>query len=67
MLALAELRGTLPPDTVALGLQPASVEMRASLSAMLQAAVPEVAEQVAQELARRGHAPEPALAERAHA
>ena len=69
VLALAELRGTLPPDTVALGLQPASVEMRASLSEQLRAAVPELAEQVAQELARRGHAPlpEPALAERAHA
>ena len=66
VLALAELRGTLPPDTVALGLQPASVEMRASLSEMLQAAVPEVAEQVVRELARRGHAPEPAIAS-AHA
>ena len=32
VLALAELRGTMPDEMVAIGLQPHSVEMRASLS-----------------------------------
>jgi len=32
VLALAELRGTLPPELVAVGLQPESVEMRIGLS-----------------------------------
>lgn len=54
VLALAELRGTLPADTVALGLQPASVELRHSLSEVLRCRVDELAAQVAQELARRG-------------
>lgn len=62
VLALAELRGTLPPDTVALGLQPGSVEMRHSLSDSLRAAVPELAEQVVRELVRRGHPAEGFLA-----
>ena len=35
VLALAELRGTLPRELVAVGLQPESVEMRASLSPVL--------------------------------
>ncbi|HJS41923.1 MAG TPA: HyaD/HybD family hydrogenase maturation endopeptidase [Gemmatimonadales bacterium] len=67
VLALAELRGTLPPDTVALGLQPASIEMRHSLSEIVRSTVPELAEQVVQELARRGHLVEGFLLERAHA
>jgi hydrogenase maturation protease len=67
VLALAELRGTLPADTVALGLQPASVEMRASLSETLRDGVPDLVEQVVQELARRGHPAERFAAERAHA
>jgi Ni,Fe-hydrogenase maturation factor len=67
VLALAELRGTLPADTVAFGLQPASVEMRASLSETLRDGVPALVEQVVQELARRGHPAERFAAERAHA
>ena len=35
VLALAELRGTLPEELLAIGLQPASVEMRTSLSPVL--------------------------------
>ena len=54
VLALAELRGTLPPDTVALGLQPESIELRNSLSDRLQCGVEKLADAVAQELARRG-------------
>jgi hypothetical protein len=44
----------LPPNTVALGLQPESVELRNSLSDRLQCGVEKLAEAVAQELARRG-------------
>ena len=36
MLALAELRGTLPQETVAIGLQPERVEMRVGLSPALE-------------------------------
>ena len=67
VLALAELRGTLPQDTVALGVQPASVEMRSSLSEIVRAAVPDLAEQVVQELARRGHPAQRFFAEGIHA
>lgn len=56
VLALAELRGTLPPDTVALGLQPASIELRNSLSDLLRLRVESLADAVIQELARRGYA-----------
>lgn len=67
VLALAELRGTLPQNTVALGVQPASVEMRSSLSEIVRAAVPDLAAQVVQELARRGHPVQPFFAEGIHA
>ena len=67
VLALAELRGTLPQDTVALGVQPASVEMRSSLSEIIRAAVPDLAEQVVQELAQRGHPAQRFFAEGIHA
>jgi hydrogenase maturation protease len=55
VLALAELRGTLPADTIALGLQPASVEMRHSLSAVVRSRVDDLVGLVVQELAARGH------------
>lgn len=55
VLALAELRGTLPADTIALGLQPASVEMRHSLSAVVRGRVDDLVGLVVQELAARGH------------
>jgi len=55
VLGLAELRGTLPADTVALGLQPESVELRNSLSDMLRCRVSELAGAVVEELARRKH------------
>lgn len=62
VLALAELRGTLPADTVALGLQPASVELRNALSDLLRCRVDQLAAGVAEELARRGHPAERFLA-----
>lgn len=67
VLALAELRGTLPPDTLALGLQPDSVELRSSLSDVLRRKVAELGEQVVRELDRRGHRAERFFLERAHA
>jgi hydrogenase maturation protease len=62
VLGLAELRGTLPADTVALGMQPASVELRNSLSDLLRCRVRELADAVVQELARRGYPAEVLLA-----
>lgn len=54
VLALAELRGTLPLDTVAVGLQPARIEMRNELSDVLRCRVDDLVVLVAQELADRG-------------
>jgi len=67
VLALAELRGTLPADTVALGLQPQSIELRNSLSDLLRCRVGALAAAVVQELARRGHPAEGFLAVSVHA
>jgi hydrogenase maturation protease len=58
VLGLAELRGTLPANTVALGLQPESVEFRNSLSDVLRCRVDMLAKAVVQELALRNHRPE---------
>ena len=55
VLALAELRGTLPDDTVALGLQPAHIEMGTELSAVLRCRVDDLVALVVRELADRGH------------
>lgn len=46
ILALAELRGTLPETIVAIGLQPAEVEMRTQLSAPVAAGLPALVERV---------------------
>lgn len=62
VLGLAELRGTLPANTVALGLQPESVELRNSLSDLLRCRVGALAEAVVAELVRRGHPAERFLA-----
>jgi hydrogenase maturation protease len=67
VLALAELRGTLPADTVALGVQPASVELRNSLSDVVGCCVDALARAVVHELARRGHPAEGFLAASVHA
>jgi hydrogenase maturation protease len=55
VLGLAELRGTLPPDTVALGLQPESIEFRNSLSDVLRCRVDALAKAVIAELAQRNY------------
>lgn len=57
ILALAELRGTLPEETVAIGVQPESVTLRMSLSPAVQARVPLVTDMVLRQLAVWGHKP----------
>jgi hydrogenase maturation protease len=55
VLALAELRGTLPASIVAIGLQPAEITMRTSLSAPVVAGLPGLMEEVLAQLAAWGH------------
>ena len=57
VLALAELRGSLPPEIVAIGAQPESVTFRLSLSPLLEAAVPSVTDAVLRQLSAWGHVP----------
>lgn len=56
VLALAEFRGKLPADTVAIGLQPERVEMSSELSATLEAHLDELVQAVVDRLAVWGHA-----------
>jgi hydrogenase maturation protease len=67
VLGLAELRGTLPPNTVALGLQPESVELRNALSDRLRGRVDDLVTMVAHELARHGHPCQRSIADSVHA
>ena len=55
VLALAELRGMLPPDVVAIGAQPERVELLAQLSPILAERVEEIAELAVSRLERWGH------------
>jgi Ni,Fe-hydrogenase maturation factor len=55
VLALAELRGTLPADTVAVGLQPERVEMIAELSPVVAAGIDRLIAMAVRELASWGH------------
>lgn len=55
VLALAELRGTLPADTVAVGVQPARVEMIAELSSEVAEALDGLVALAVKELAGWGH------------
>ncbi|HET7789513.1 MAG TPA: HyaD/HybD family hydrogenase maturation endopeptidase [Gemmatimonadales bacterium] len=60
VLALAELRGTLPQDTVAVGLQPRSLELMVhGLSAVVAARVGELVAAVVAQLEERGHVMRP--------
>lgn len=61
ILALAELRGTLPAEIVAIGVEPESVTFRMSLSPVVRAGVPIVTDAVLRQLAAWGH--QPALVE----
>ncbi len=55
VLAIAELRGTLPERTVAIGLQPERVEMRTSLSPPLEKALDRFVTLAADQLRSWGH------------
>lgn len=54
VLALAQLRGTLPRELVALGLQPALVEMSTALSPVVEARLGALVESAARTLAGWG-------------
>jgi hydrogenase maturation protease len=66
VLALAELRGTLPRDTVVIGLEPERVELSTELSGTLRDRVDAVVAAALDRLALWGHMVEPAR-EPAHA
>ena len=55
VLALAELRDTLPPDTIVLGVQPDRVELSTDLSDVVRRALPAVVEAAAHQLHAWGH------------
>jgi hydrogenase maturation protease len=55
VLALAELRGRLPEDTVAIGLQPERVEMATDLSPSVAERVDDLVELVVERLRAWGH------------
>jgi hydrogenase maturation protease len=55
VLALAELRGTMPARTVALGLQPERIELSTSLSSALADGVPSLVQRIIQLLRDWGH------------
>jgi hydrogenase maturation protease len=59
VLALAELRGTLPSDTVAVGLEPERVEMIAELSPVVAEGLDRLVARAVVELAAWGHRLEP--------
>lgn len=59
VLAVAALRGTLPRETVAIGVQPESVELRVGLSPVLDRAVESTVSVVIARLAQWGHRCEP--------
>lgn len=66
VLALAELRRTLPDETVAIGLQPARVEMSCELSDAVRVRVDDLVAAVTRRLAAWGHGIRPPAAS-AHA
>lgn len=55
VLGLAELRGTLPARTVALGLQPARIEFGAPLSETMQRGIDGLVLAIVEELAQQGY------------
>ncbi len=59
VLAVAELRGTLPPDLVAIGLQPGRLEMFSGLSPELECRLDELLTTVLERLERWGCACSP--------
>jgi len=56
VLALAELRGTLPRETLAMGIQPDRVELSLNLSSIVESRLPGLLSDVENLLRRWGHA-----------
>ena len=54
VLAVAALRGTLPPDLSAVGVEPLEVELKAGLSPVVRAALPAVVDRVISRLEAAG-------------
>ena len=65
VLALADLRGTLPEETVAVGIQPEQIELSLELSPVVAAAVPALLDDIAARLAAWGYAVRPGELEHA--
>lgn len=59
VLAVAELRGTLPDRTVAIGLQPERVELSTELSDVVRDGVPSLVARIIRQLEEWGHRAEP--------
>jgi hydrogenase maturation protease len=55
VLALAELRGTLPEDAIAIGIQPGLIELSLDLSTVVAAKLDGLLADVEDQLARWGH------------
>ena len=55
MLALAELRGTLPEEAIALGLQPAIIEMSTELSGAVSGGLDALVDDIVGQLTSWGH------------
>jgi hydrogenase maturation protease len=55
VLALAELRGTLPEEAVAIGLQPAVIDMTTELSAIVGRRIDELVSAIVAQLTSWGH------------
>jgi len=55
VLAIAELRGRLPADAIAIGVEPARVELGWGLSPIVEHALDELLERVVQQLEAWGH------------
>jgi hydrogenase maturation protease len=62
VLALAELRGTLPLEMVAIGLQPAAVELSSEISDVVRLRLPDLLDVVMQRLAQWDHTCRPRAA-----
>ncbi len=56
VLALAELRGTLPKETTAVGIQPESIELSLDLSPVVTAALPALLDDIEARVRRWGYA-----------
>jgi hydrogenase maturation protease len=59
VLAVAELRGTLPDDTVAIGIQPDRVELSTELTTVVRDSVDSLIARIIQRLEQWGHAARP--------